>query len=52
MRIIGSNFDQAEIARVAFELWEERGRPAGSPEGDWFRAEQLLRATLEPGSMR
>ena len=49
MRIIGSNFDQAEIARVAFELWEERGR---SPEGDWFRAEQLLRATLEPGSMR
>lgn len=28
--------------RVAYQLWVERGRPFGSPEVDWFRAEILL----------
>ena len=27
---------------VAHQLWVERGRPLGSPEDDWFRAEVLL----------
>ena len=31
-----------EIARRAYELWEQRGRPNGSREEDWFRAESEL----------
>ena len=26
----------------AFGLWQERGSPIGSPEEDWFRAEQEI----------
>lgn len=29
-----------DIERRAFELWEERGRPWGTPDIDWFTAEQ------------
>ncbi len=29
-----------EVARLAYDYWEARGRPLGSPEEDWFRAEQ------------
>jgi Protein of unknown function (DUF2934) len=32
-----------EIARLAEKFWAERGRPEGSPELDWLRAEQELR---------
>jgi hypothetical protein len=32
-----------EIARLAEKFWMERGRPEGSPEQDWLRAEQELR---------
>lgn len=28
--------------RMAYQLWVRRGRPFGSPEVDWFRAEILL----------
>jgi hypothetical protein len=32
-----------ELTRqVAYQLWVERGRPLGSPEVDWLRAEALL----------
>lgn len=31
-----------EIQRVAYRLWQERGCPIGTPEADWFRAEQKL----------
>lgn len=34
----------AEIARLAEQFWIERGRPYGSPEVDWLRAEQTLDA--------
>lgn len=27
-----------EIARRAYHYWEQRGRPIGSPEVDWYRA--------------
>lgn len=30
------------IAKLAYALWESRGCPIGSPEEDWFRAEQDL----------
>jgi hypothetical protein len=33
-----------EIAALAEQLWIERGRPFGSPEVDWLRAEATLHA--------
>ena len=33
-----------DIAALAYRLWQERGCPIGSPEEDWFRAEELLTA--------
>jgi hypothetical protein len=33
-----------EIARLAHSYWEARGGIDGSPEEDWFRAEQELKA--------
>ena len=35
--------DPADIARLAYLHWLERGCPIGSPEEDWSRAEQDLR---------
>lgn len=29
-------------AKLAYELWERRGPPVGSPEVDWFAAEKAL----------
>jgi hypothetical protein len=29
---------EKQIALRAYDLWERRGRPIGSPEVDWFRA--------------
>ena len=36
-------YTHEEIARLAYELWERRGRPLGSPEIDWYAAESALR---------
>jgi hypothetical protein len=36
-----------EIEALAYQLWLERGCPAGSPEQDWFRAEKQLSAPRE-----
>lgn len=36
--------DQSQIAAAAYELWQARGCPVGSPEDDWFRAERELKA--------
>ena len=33
-----------KVALLAFSLWQERGAPIGTPETDWFRAEEQLRA--------
>lgn len=30
----------AEIEKLAYRFWEERGRPFGSPEEDWLKAER------------
>ena len=32
-----------EIAALAYEYWIQRGCPIGSPEVDWFRAEEQLK---------
>ena len=38
-----------EIAMRSYELWQERGSPVGSPEVDWFRAEQEIAAPKRTG---
>ena len=35
------------IAERAYQLWEERGKPHGSPEEDWHRAEDQLRRSSD-----
>lgn len=40
-------FGHKDIAALAYELWEGRGRPEGSPEEDWYQAAQRLRARAE-----
>ena len=37
------DFSPKEIATRSYELWQERGCPTGSPDIDWFRAEEELR---------
>jgi len=32
-----------ELERLAYWLWQQRGMPMGSPETDWFLAEELLK---------
>lgn len=34
---------QEEVARLAYQLWEEGGHRHDSADEDWFRAEDLLR---------
>jgi hypothetical protein len=29
------------IVRLAYHLWEEAGRPEGTAESDWYRAERM-----------
>jgi Protein of unknown function (DUF2934) len=37
------NMELKAIAELAYMYWEARGRPWGSPEEDWFRAEHKLK---------
>ena len=39
-----SFISREEIARLAYTSWELRGRPAGSAEYDWIKAEEELRS--------
>ncbi len=39
-----ATFGHDEIAALAYELWQARGCPAGSPEEDWFHAAEQLRS--------
>jgi len=38
---------QEEVAKRAYLFWEQRGRPFGSPEVDWWRAERELEVLSE-----
>jgi len=42
---VSPNYDK--IAALAYELWLGRGCPIGSPEVDWFRAEEELKNPTE-----
>ena len=37
-----NNATTEDIARLAYSLWEARGRQEGLPEEDWLRAEREL----------
>jgi hypothetical protein len=39
-----------EIASLAYSYWEARGCQGGSPDGDWLRAEEEVRARRAEGS--
>lgn len=39
--------DDSEIARRAYELYQERGGEHGLADDDWFRAEQEVRRRRE-----
>lgn len=38
---------QADIAALAYALWQEKGCPEGTQEEDWHRAEQEFTANRE-----
>ena len=37
-------FGHDDIASLAHQLWQARGRPEGSPQDDWFHAVEELRS--------
>jgi Protein of unknown function (DUF2934) len=37
-------FGHDDIAALAYELWQARGCPEGSPHEDWFHAAEQLRS--------
>lgn len=47
MKMRQSDSLHAQIAIRAYQRWEKRGRPIGSPEEDWVHAEEELRVLLD-----
>jgi hypothetical protein len=48
MQSVQSESQQHEVTRLAaFLLWKQRGCPIGTPEEDWFRAEEQMREQSE-----
>jgi hypothetical protein len=41
---VGTQVDVRKQQELAYRLWEERGRPEGRPDEDWFEAERRLRS--------
>ncbi|MBV9764272.1 MAG: DUF2934 domain-containing protein [Acidobacteriaceae bacterium] len=42
--------EKQEIRLLAYQLWIERGCPVGTPEVDWFEAEEKLAAKTRADS--
>jgi Protein of unknown function (DUF2934) len=40
--------DETAISVRAYQLWQERGCPEGSPEVDWYQAEEQLKTVKAP----
>ena len=36
------------ISHLAYQFWQQRGRPFGSPEIDWTHAEYQIKRDMEP----
>lgn len=43
---------RADIAELAYLLWEEHGCPNGSAESDWLEAEQRVRERFKRGALQ
>ena len=41
---LAHDLDEQDIADLAYELWQSRGCPEGSPQEDWFRAIEELQS--------
>lgn len=41
---MGTQVDVGKQRELAYRLWEERGRPEGRAEEDWFEAERRLQS--------
>lgn len=41
---MGTQLDVRKQRELAYRLWEERGRPQGRADEDWFEAERRLRS--------
>jgi Protein of unknown function (DUF2934) len=39
---VGTQVNLRKQEELAYRLWEERGRPEGRPDEDWFEAERRL----------
>lgn len=44
----GGHPEPGDIASLAHQYWEERGRPLGTPDEDWFRAEKEIKLRGRP----
>jgi hypothetical protein len=40
---VNRSFDERRTALLAYEFWKARGCPEGSPDEDWFLAEEQMR---------
>ena len=43
---------EAEIARTAYLIWEQEGRPHGRDQAHWFQAERRLTERKQPSLSR
>jgi hypothetical protein len=41
---LACDLNEPDVAALAYELWQARGCPAGTPEEDWFAAIEQLRS--------
>jgi hypothetical protein len=52
---MNGNISPDAVRALAYQLWMERGGSGGSPEEDWFRAEEILsddhRAALQDAAL-
>jgi Protein of unknown function (DUF2934) len=39
----GEHMKALQVERLAYWLWQQRGMPLGSPDEDWFLAEELVK---------
>jgi hypothetical protein len=41
---LGNDLGEEDMAALAYELWQARGCPDGSPDEDWYQAVEILRS--------
>jgi len=46
---MSGNRTHESVRQLAYQLWQQRGGAGGSPEDDWYQAEQMLAGDLEYG---